>query len=298
MMEGRIVKLLSGVYTVETPEGYYLCRAKGSFRKQGVSPVPGDKVEILALPDLTGRIDRILPRRNYMIRPNVANVDALCYVSSFSQPTPFPFTIDKMLIIAQNQGIQPVLVFNKIDLPDTENVAELAALYQRLGYPVHCVSASTGEGIESLRAALENKTVIFAGNTGVGKSSILNILYPELELPTGEVSQKLGRGRHTTRHIELYPANNGLIGDTPGFGALELEGYEIERTCLAEYFPDFVPFLSDCVFQDCAHYNERNCAVRKAVEDGAIDAGRYESYRQIYQFLKEEETPWIKKANN
>ncbi len=295
-MEGKITKLLAGVYTVETANGSYLCRAKGSFRKAGVSPVPGDNVEILALPDRTGRIDKILTRRNYMIRPNVANVDVLCYVSAFVQPTPFPFTIDKMLIIAKKQGITPILVFNKIDLPDTENVAELAELYKSLGYGVYCVSASTGEGIEALRAALMNKTVIFAGNTGVGKSSILNVLYPYLELPTGEVSEKLGRGRHTTRHIELYPANGGLIGDTPGFGALELEGYEIERCGLAEYFPEFEPFASECDFLDCMHYNERNCAVRNAVEDGHINAGRYESYRQVYQYLKEEETPWNKKT--
>ncbi len=250
------------------------------------------------MPDHTGRIDRILSRRNYLIRPNVANVDVLCYVSSFAQPTPFPFTIDKMLIIAQNQGIEPILVFNKIDLPDTENVSHLASLYKGLGFSVHCVSASTGEGIDALRAALENKTVVFAGNTGVGKSSILNILYPELELATGEVSEKLGRGRHTTRHIELYPANGGLIGDTPGFGALELTGYEIERADLSSYFVDFEPYVSDCDFLDCAHLNEKNCGVCRAVENGNIDRGRYESYRQVYQFLKEEETPWIKKTNN
>ncbi len=297
-MDGKVIKLLAGVYTVSTADGDYLCRAKGSFRKEGISPVPGDNVEILALPDHTGRIDKILPRSNYMIRPNVANVDVLCYVSSYSQPTPFPFTIDKILIIAQNQGIAPILVFNKIDLPDTERVSELAELYRSLGYNVYCVSAATGNGIEELRSALTNKTVVFAGNTGVGKSSVLNFLYPGLRLPTGEVSEKLGRGRHTTRHIELYPAEGGLIGDTPGFGALELEGYQIERSGLAGYFPEFAPFVEKCDFLNCMHYNERNCAVRDAVEEGKINVGRYESYRQIYQYLKEEETPWSKKTGN
>lgn len=297
-MIGRIIKLLSGVYTVETSEGAYLCRAKGSFRRQGISPVPGDQVEILALPDHTGRIDQILPRRNYMIRPNVANVDILCYVSSFAQPTPFPFTIDKMLIIAQNQGITPLLVFNKLDLPDAEQVGRLAVLYKKLGYAVFCVSASTGDGIDALRAVLQDKTVIFAGNTGVGKSSLLNALYPSLSLETGEVSQKLGRGRHTTRHIELYPANGALIGDTPGFGALELEGYQIERPALADYFPEFAEYRKECGFLDCSHINERDCGVRDAVEKGLIDAGRYDSYRQVYQYLKEEESPWSKKTNN
>ncbi len=298
MMNGKIIKLLSGVYTVETTDGLYECRAKGSFRKQGISPVPGDDVEILAMADHTGRIERILPRKNYMIRPNVANVDALCYVSSYSQPTPFPFTIDKMLIIAQNQKIDPILVFNKIDLPDDDGVGNLAEHYKSLGYDVFCVSASTGEGMDALRTALQDRTVIFAGNTGVGKSSILNLLYPELELPTGEVSEKLGRGRHTTRHIELYPANGGLIGDTPGFGALELEGYEIERSELATYFPEFSPFIEECEFLNCMHDKERNCGVRNAVEQGLIREGRYESYRQVYQLLKEGETPWNKKTNN
>ncbi|MBQ8894203.1 MAG: ribosome small subunit-dependent GTPase A [Clostridia bacterium] len=297
-MIGKIIKLLSGVYTVETPEGAYQCRAKGSFRKQGISPVPGDEVEILALPDHTGRIEKILPRRNYMIRPNVANVDILCYVSAIAQPTPFPFTIDKMLIIAKNQGITPILVFNKIDLPDDEKISDLADMYRRLRYSVYCVSASKGEGLDELCVALKDKTVVFAGNTGVGKSSLLNTLYPSLKLETGEVSQKLGRGRHTTRHIELYPVNGALIGDTPGFGALELEGYEIKSTELPDYFPEFESCIEECTFLDCSHISERDCGVRKAVSEGRISAGRYESYCQIYQYLKEGETPWSKKTSN
>lgn len=297
-MQGKIIKLLSGVYTVSTEDELYLCRAKGSFRKKGISPVPGDNVEILALPDHTGRIDEILPRKNYMIRPNVANVDALCYVSSFTNPSPFPYTIDKMLVIAKNQGIVPILIFNKSDLPDTNQVCDLIDLYRGLGYSVHCVSAETGDGIDLLRRELENKTVIFAGNTGVGKSSVLNVLYPSLTLETGEISEKLGRGRHTTRHIELYPVNGALVGDTPGFGALELEGYSVKRTELADYFPEFKPYLEDCAFQDCSHLTEQTCGVLNAVKDGKIDAGRHESYRLIYQYLKEEETPWSKKIKN
>ncbi len=297
-MTGKIIKLLSGVYSVETPEGIYQCRAKGSFRNKGISPVPGDQVEILALPDYTGRIEKILERRNYLIRPNVANVDVLCYVSSFSRPTPFQFTIDKMLVIAQNQGIQPYLVFNKNDLPDEDNVGRLADLYQSLGYSVYCISASTGDGIDQLFNDLAEKTVVFAGNTGVGKSSVLNRLYPELNLATGEISDKLGRGRHTTRHIELFSANGGLIGDTPGFGALELEGYTIESSSLDDYFPEFNEFKEECIYQDCAHINEKHCGVRSAVNDGKIDATRYESYCQIYEYLKEEESPWSKKRGN
>jgi len=297
-MTGRIIKLLSGVYSVQTQDGVYLCRAKGKFRKSGISPVPGDHVEIISMPDMTGRIEEILPRRNYMIRPNVANVDALCYISSFSRPTPFPLTIDKMLIIAKNQGIEPVLIFNKIDLPDESEVQKLAELYSNIGYSVHLVSASNGDGIDTLRTALAKKTVVFAGNTGVGKSSLLNALYPELSLETGEISEKLGRGRHTTRHIELFSANDGLIADTPGFGALELEGYTVKREELQNYFPEFSSFIDDCAFLNCAHIDERNCGIHTAVENGDINAERYRSYRQIYQYLKEEETPWNKKTNN
>ncbi|MBQ4052377.1 MAG: ribosome small subunit-dependent GTPase A [Clostridia bacterium] len=297
-MVGKVIKLLSGVYTVSTEQGPYLCRAKGSFRKLGISPVPGDDVEILALPDHTGRIEEILPRRNYLIRPNVSNVDVLCYVSAVANPTPFPYTIDKMLIIAQLQGITPILVFNKMDLPDDQQVYRLIELYRNLGYEVHCVSAEKEEGLDELRKALENKTVIFAGNTGVGKSSILNLLYPTLTLETGEISEKLGRGRHTTRHIELYPVNGALVGDTPGFGALELEGYDIKREDLENYFVEFKPHLGACMYLDCSHINERDCAIRTAVEKGEIDRVRYENYSQTYQFLKEGETPWKKKTKN
>lgn len=293
-MIGRITKLLSGVYTVETPEAAYLCRARGSFRKQGIAPVPGDEVEILSLPDHTGRIDRILPRRNYLIRPNVANVDILCYISSYGKPVPSAFTIDKMLVIAQTRGIEPILVFNKTDCEDAQADA-LAALYRGLGLSVFETSALTGAGCEALLTVLAGKTTVFAGNSGVGKSSLLNRLFPFLQLETGEISQKLGRGRHTTRHIEFYPINGGLIGDTPGFGALELDDYQIERKALSGCFPEFDPFTADCAFVDCTHINERICGVRAAVEAGHIAQSRYDSYRQIHDFLKEEEAPWLRK---
>ena len=297
-MTGKIIKLLSGVYWVETPEGIYKCIAKGSFRKKGISPVPGDIVNISVQLDNTGRIEEILPRRNYLIRPNVANVDVICYISSYSKPTPFQFTIDKMLVIAQFNNIKPILVFNKIDMDDEDHVEELAKLYQDLGYPVYFVSAETGIGIEELREALRGKIVVFAGNTGVGKSSIINRLFPKLELKTGEISDKLGRGRHTTRHIELYPVNDGFFADTPGFGALELEGYSVNAKDLDSYFVEFIQFKDDCAYQDCAHINEKNCAILDAVKAGKISSKRYESYAQIYNFLKEKETPWNKKKNS
>ncbi len=295
-MTGTIIKLLSGVYTVKTEEGEYLCRARGSFRKAGVSPVPGDVVEILAMADGTGRIDRILPRKNYLIRPNVANVDVLCYVSAFTQPTPYPFTINKILLIAESRGIEPILIFNKNDLPDEGNSTKLIDLYRYLGYRVFAVSAKCEGDFSALRSALADKTVIFAGNTGVGKSSILNVLYPDLKLQTGEVSEKLGRGRHTTRHIELFPSNGALIGDTPGFGALELEGYDIKKEELANYFREFSPFINECEYQDCSHIHEATCAIRHAVQQGEIDSTRYDNYCQMYDYLKGEETPWAKKA--
>lgn len=297
MLIGKIIKLLSGVYTVETPEGEFLCRAKGSFRNQGISPVAGDMVEILAMPDQTGRIEKILPRKNYLIRPNVSNVDALCYVVSYFKPTPFPMTIDKILIIAQKLHIEPYIIFNKNDMPD-EDISSLADLYSDLGYSVFRVSAKTGSGMKALHQALKNKTVIFAGNSGVGKSSILNALYPELELKTGEISDKLGRGRHTTRHIELFHANGGFIGDTPGFGALELEGYEIKSADLKEYFLEFSSYTDQCGYINCMHLDEKECGVRNAAKVGDISSIRYENYRQIYQTLKEDETPWNKKNKN
>ncbi len=297
-MKGKIIKLLSGVYTVVTSEGNIQCTAKGGFRKLGISPVPGDFVEISVFSDGCGRIEKILPRRNYLIRPNVSNVDALCYVSSYAKPTPYQYTIDKMLVISKSVGVEPILIFNKADLDDEDDVQKLVDLYKSIGYSVFCVSAETGAGMEDLRAALAGKTVIFAGNTGVGKSSIINKLFPELHLKTGEISDKLGRGRHTTRHIELFSMGDGYLADTPGFGALELEGYSIESAELEGYFPEFSPFLSDCGYLNCAHMNEKECGVRNAAENGEISSRRYESYRQMYQYLKESETPWSKKKSN
>lgn len=298
ILSGKIIKLLSGVYSVVTSEGTYECRAKGSFRKKGIAPVAGDDVEILALPDYTGRIEKILPRKNYLIRPNVANVDCICYVSSFQKPIPSSLTIDKMLVIAAAQNIQPILVFNKLDLFEEGACQELALLYNSLGYKVFKTSAKDGSGVDSLRDELLGKTVVFAGNTGVGKSSIMNALFSGLSLETGEISDKLGRGRHTTRHIELFSQNGSLIADTPGFGALELDGYKINRSELWQYFSEFKDFADECPYPDCAHMNERDCGVKKAVENEEIHLLRYESYRQIYQFLKEEESPWKKKTNH
>ena len=296
VLSGKIIKLLSGIYTVETSFGLYQCRAKGSFRKKGIAPVPGDEVEILSLPDGTGRIEKVYDRKNYLIRPNVANIDVLCYVSSYHKPVAAPFTIDKMLVIALSQKITPYLVFNKADLSRDES-HELVQLYRSLGFKVFETSAVAGVGIEELRQSLAEKTVVFAGNTGVGKSSLMNALFPSLSLETGEISDKLGRGRHTTRHIELFAQEDCLIADTPGFGALELEEYEIQKAQLPYYFSEFLPFLDQCPYLDCAHMNERDCAVKAAVEAGKINEGRYESYRQIYQFLKEEEAPWQKKTS-
>ena len=297
-MNGKIIKLLSGIYTVATAEGNIQCTAKGGFRKLGISPVPGDYVEISAFSDGTGRIEKIQPRKNYLIRPNVSNVDALCYVSSYSKPTPYQYTIDKMLVISKSVGVEPILVFNKADLADEDDVQALADLYKSIGYSVFCVSAETGVGMEAFRKELAGKTVIFAGNTGVGKSSIINNLFPEFHLKTGEISDKLGRGRHTTRHIELFPIGDGYLADTPGFGALELDGYSIESSELEAYFPEFSLYLSDCCYLNCAHINEKECGIRNAVEREEISPRRYESYRQMYQFLKESETPWSKKKNN
>ena len=295
-MIGQVIKLLSGTYTVHAENSDYLCTARGTFRKKRIAPFPGDFVRIVSFPDHTGRIDEILPRKNHLIRPSVANIDLICYVCSYTKPTPFPFTIDKILVISQLQGIVPVLIFNKSDLAVSNETDALADLYEKIGYNVFRVSAAQGTGLDHVKGVFKNKTIVFAGNTGVGKSSILNAIYPDLTLKTGEISEKLGRGKHTTRHIEFFRTEDGLIADTPGFGALDLEEYALKSELLQSFFPEFAAYKEHCLFPDCKHFQEgeNECAVRAAVRAGKINGSRYNSYQQIYQYLKEKERSWKK----
>ena len=288
-MNDRIIKALSGFYYVQTEDGVVECRARGKFRKEGVSPLVGDLVRI-ERSGKSGTVTEILPRKNSLIRPAVANVDLLVLLASCAIPQTEPFLIDRVLAIAGQQGVEPLICVNKNDLEPGEG---LAGIYRRAGFRVIVTSAETGEGIGELRAAISGKLSAFTGNSGVGKSSILNALCPELKLAVGEVSEKLGRGRHTTRHIELYCLGNGtFVADTPGFSSFDTERMDLVLKDQLQYaFSDFAPYLGKCQFQDCAHLKEPGCAVRAALERGEIEPTRYESYKRLYEMAKEIK-PW------
>ena len=279
--EGRILRSLSGFYDVQTVEGLITCRARGILRKEANSPLTGDLVEI-TVEKGKGMVEKILPRKNHFIRPAVANVDALVVFAANVNPVTEPFLIDRVAAIAGDQNVPVYLCVNKCDL---DPAANLVRIYEHAGFPVICTSAETGEGVEALRALLEEKLTAFTGNSGVGKSSILNRLAPELKLETGEVSEKLGRGRHTTRHVELYRlGENTYVADTPGFSSFDTDQMElILKENLQYAFPDFGSFIGKCRFDDCSHRKEPDCAVRAAVEDGDIEKSRYESYLKLYE---------------
>ena len=279
--EGRILRSLSGFYDVQTPGGLITCRARGILRKAGNSPLTGDLVEI-SVEKGKGMVERILPRKNHFIRPAVANVDALVVFAANVNPVTEPFLIDRVAAIAGDQNVDVYLCVNKCDL---DPAFDLVRIYRHAGFPVICTSAETGEGVQELRSLLEGKLTAFTGNSGVGKSSILNRLAPELKLETGEVSEKLGRGRHTTRHVELYRlGEDTYVADTPGFSSFDTDQMElILKENLQYAFPDFGSFIGKCRFDDCSHRKEPDCAVRAAVEAGGIEKSRYESYLKLYE---------------
>ncbi len=277
---GRIVRSLSGFYDVQTPAGVVTCRGRGSLRRGRECPLTGDMVEI-TVEGGKGMVERILPRKNSFIRPAVANVDALVVFAANVNPVTEPFLIDRVAAIAGDQGVEVYICINKCDL---DPAVDLERIYTRAGFPVIRASAQTGEGVAQLRSLLSGKLTAFTGNTGVGKSSMLNALCPGLELATGQVSQKLGRGRHTTRHVELFALDeNTYVADTPGFASFDTEQMEIILKENLQYaFRDFAPYLGACQFHDCSHRAEPGCAVRQAVEAGEIEASRYQSYLQLY----------------
>ena len=282
MIEGRIQKALSGFYYVDTGSEVLTCRARGKFRKDSVSPLVGDRVEVRELGNGEGFVERICPRKNAFARPAVANIDQLVIIGSGAIPKTDPFLIDRVAAIAALKGCEAIILLNKCDLDRADN---LYGLYRSAGFQTLRVSAETGEGIEELRHAVSGKLTAFTGNSGVGKSSILNRLCPELELKTGEVSEKLGRGRHTTRHVQLYPLDESTyVADTPGFSSFDTDMMElILKENLQYAFPDFAPFLGGCQFRDCSHRAEPGCQVTKALKDGKIERTRYESYLRLYE---------------
>ena len=278
---GRILRSISGFYDVQTESGLVVCRARGIFRKNGQSPLTGDLVEI-SVEKGKGMVERILPRRNSFVRPAVANIDALVVFAANVNPVTEPFLIDRVAAIAGDQEVPVYLVVNKCDL---DPALDLTRIYRNAGFAVICASAETGEGVEELRQLISGKLTAFTGNSGVGKSSILNRLCPELNLPVGEVSEKLGRGRHTTRHVELYRLDDSTyVADTPGFSSFDTDQMEVILKENLQYaFPDFGFCLGDCQFHDCSHRQEPGCAVRLAVGEGRIEKTRYDSYLRLYE---------------
>ena len=278
---GRIVRSLSGFYDVQTDTGVVTCRGRGSLRRGQEIPLTGDMVEITEEKG-KGMVEKILPRRNRFVRPAVANVDALVVFAANVNPVTEPFLIDRVAAIAGDQEVEVILCVNKCDL---DPATDLVRIYRNAGFSVIRASAETGEGVEELRQTIRGKLVAFTGNTGVGKSSMLNRLCPDLELATGEVSEKLGRGRHTTRHVELFSlGEDTYVADTPGFASFDTEQMDVLLKENLQYaFPDFAPYLGACQFHDCSHRAEPACAVRKAVEEGNIEKTRYDSYLRLYE---------------
>lgn len=284
---GIILKSLSGFYYVDCGGKTVTCRARGKLRHQHVTPLVGDQVSITRMDDGTGALDGILPRKNEFQRPAVANIDQLVIIASGVIPVTDPFLIDRVAAIADGkEGCESLIVINKCDLDSADGLYDT---YVKAGFPTLRVSAETGEGLEQLAAAIVGKVSAFTGNSGVGKSSILNALEPEFQLQVGEVSDKLGRGRHTTRHVELYRLNSGaIVADTPGFSSFDTERMELVRKeDLERSFREFRPFLGQCRFVGCSHVKEKGCAVLEALAEGKIMPSRHESYVRLYEQAKE-----------
>jgi len=279
--KGRIIRSISGFYDVRIADRVVSCRARGILRKEGVTPLTGDLVEI-TMEKGKGMVEAVLPRHNSFVRPAVANVDALVVFAANVNPVTEPFLIDRVAAIAGDQEVPVYLCVNKCDL---DPAMDLVRIYTNAGFRVICTSAETGEGVEELRQLLRGKLTAFTGNSGVGKSSILNRLCPELELPTGEVSEKLGRGRHTTRHVELYDlGEDTFVADTPGFSSFDTDQMDVILKENLQYaFPDFASHIGRCQFHDCSHRKEPGCAVTAAVEAGEIEPTRYDSYLRLYE---------------
>ena len=285
MSEGRIQKALSGFYYVDTGSELLTCRARGKFRKEGISPLVGDLVRVRELGNGEGFVEEILPRRNSFIRPAVANIDQLVVIGSGAIPKTDPFLIDRVASIAALKQCDVIILLNKSDL---ERADELYEIYSATGFPTLRVSAETGEGLEELKGLIAGKLSAFTGNSGVGKSSILNALEPGFSLQVGEVSTALGRGRHTTRHVELFRLSCGAeIMDTPGFSSFEAEDLNLEwKHHLPETFIEFAPYLNECRFVGCSHTKEKGCAVLEALKAGKIQKKRHESYLRLHEELK------------
>lgn len=283
--KGLIIKGIGGFYYVETASGIYECKARGVFRKDKITPLAGDFVSISINGDAENTIEEIEPRKNYLKRPPIANLDQLIIVASSCEPNPSTLIIDKLTAIACNRDIEPIIVLNKTDL---QGVEELFEIYSKSGFKTLCASAKTGEGIDELKNTLNGKISAFTGNSGVGKSTLLNCIDERLGLSTGEISEKLGRGRHTTRHTQLFKIQDGYVADTPGFSSLEIERSEIILKDDLQYcFPEFAQHIGACKFTSCKHINDKGCSILSAVESGEISESRHNSYKTMYMEVKD-----------
>ena len=287
MTEGMIIKGIGGFYYVKTDKGVIECRARGLFRKKKITPLVGDRVKIRILEnDMTGYVEEILDRDSVLVRPAVANVNHALIVFAIKNPDPNIWLLDKFLLLAEYQGLDATICFNKIDLIDGEDIEKLKEVYQNAGYTVVCTSNKTGEGIDRLRERLKDSITVFAGPSGVGKSSLLNRVQPNLELQTGEISKKTKRGKHTTRHAEFMELNiGGWVVDTPGFSSLDLNFINEEE--LSHYFKEIAHFSQGCKFTGCRHDKEPDCAVKEAVRSGEISEIRYKNYLRFLEELKQ-----------
>ena len=285
---GRIVKSLGGFYYVAPQSGGPVveCRAKGAFRQQNIKPCVGDWATVELTEQGTGYVVQLEPRSNSLVRPPLANLDQLVLVVSIADPAPNAFVLDKLIAIAEYQKIEPVIVITKCDLADPK---EFADIYRKAGFAVYETRTLEHQGIQEVMEMLKDKTSAFCGNSGAGKSTLLNAIDPRLSLDTGDISQKLGRGRHTTRHVELFRLRSGaIVADTPGFSSFDTEEIELRRPEELQYtFREFAPYLEQCRFTGCSHVKEKGCAVLAAVKAGEIAPSRHASYVRLYQQAKE-----------
>lgn len=280
VMVGTIIKSIGGLYTVKSFDSIVECKARGVFRKENISPVVGDSVEVS-----NGVINKILPRKNFIIRPPLANLDIMVFVMSTVKPSPNITMLDKFIAVCEYKSITPMIAITKIDLADYQKIY---SIYSSIGIKVFTIDYSNPQSYMDLKETLSNKISAFTGNSGAGKSTLLNAIDTSLNIPTGEISEKLGRGRHTTRHSELYLLDNGgLIADTAGFSTFDTNKYDIIRKeNLAQCFREFTPYINKCRFNDCSHTKEKGCAVIQAVQNGVIPKSRHSSYCEMFENAK------------
>ncbi|MBE5959400.1 MAG: ribosome small subunit-dependent GTPase A [Lachnospiraceae bacterium] len=287
-MTGKIIKGIAGFYYVHIEgQGVYECKAKGVFRNKSIKPLVGDNVKIDIIDDeeKKGNIIEVLERKNDLIRPAVANVDQALVVFALKDPEPNLNLLDRFLVMMEFQNIETVICFNKSDISDDEETKRIADIYSKAGYRVIITSVEKDEGVSKVKEQLASKTTVFAGPSGVGKSSMLNALALDYKMETGEVSKKIGRGKHTTRHSEIFYIDKmTYVIDTPGFTSLNVPG--MDERVLEECFPEFVPYIGECKFTGCAHISEPDCAIKNLVQEGKIPSERYENYKSFYDELK------------